>query len=204
MDSEKVKTLEDRLEIIKSKLSSNLNYTGFPGDCNKAVDKIIKRIKSSTNTHPKFHALGFLDNEGLNISWETIKKLLDLRYCDLIINFPTSNVKRAFGQPDNYNKGKLNDFFGCEIKKVVSSPDELLSFYVNKITSAKKDCCVTQIKINTGITYHYHLLIVTKNAPFTNYIKSLKAEVEHNSANTVEQIISIIKGKQSTLANFQS
>lgn len=77
-------------------------------DCNTAVDHIVGEIKKSPNSL----SLAFLDPEGLELHWETVKKLGRLDRMDLIINFSTSGFTRNARQMMNVPNSKLDSFFG--------------------------------------------------------------------------------------------
>jgi len=197
-DKTKVNTLEKRLDLVKKTTFPNIAYKRGVGDCNKLIDAILTDIKKTKSPRGRYHLLAFADNEGLNVTWDTIEKILGC-YADLIINFPTSNIKRAFGQPSTYSTKSLDAFFGCKIKEIVSRHEDLLPFYLGKIQQTKSNVDVETIKINTGQSFNYDLIIVAKKGPYWNYIKSLKQDIEKNSAKTVEHIIPIIAGHQKTL-----
>lgn len=195
IDGNKLTSLSKRLEILKAKGLCKSDYRAIVGDCNGVIDGILGEIKQSP-----YHLLTFADNSGLDVTWNTVCKLLEC-YCDLIINYPTSNMKRAFGQARaGYELNKLHDFFGCNVENEVSIESELLEYYANMIRIKGKN--VEKIHIDTDIGYGYDLLIVTKlNAGFTSYINSLKKSIEGVSADDVEAAFQVLSGKQSTLAN---
>jgi len=200
-DPEKVKTLSTRLDILKGNGFPEIDYQPIIGNCNEKIDEILSEIKGKKEEFRKYHILAFADNEGLDVEWKTIEKLL-LSYCDLIINFPASNLNRVFGQPSSFNTKKLDAFFGCDVKNKVKDQSKLLELYCKRIKEIKPEVRVEAIRINTNIGYYYDLIIVAKDGEYWKYIENLKKNIEENSAQTVENIIPVITGQQKTLADF--
>ncbi|MBN8592255.1 MAG: three-Cys-motif partner protein TcmP [Anaerolineae bacterium] len=68
-------------------------------DVNQAVDNVCQEISVIDKpfikgSAPSFN-IAFLDPEGLELSWETVKKLASMKVMDLIINFSTSGIERS-------------------------------------------------------------------------------------------------------------
>lgn len=86
-------------------------------DCNLAVDTVVERIGQIDREFidgiwPCLN-LAFLDPEGLEIEWQTVKKLASLQRMDLIINFSTSGITRnARLAVDNEDFTTVDRFFG--------------------------------------------------------------------------------------------
>lgn len=86
-------------------------------DCNVAVDAVVARIDQIDKEFidgiwPCLN-LAFLDPEGLEVEWETVKKLASLQRMDLIINFSTSGITRnARLAVDNDDFTTVDRFFG--------------------------------------------------------------------------------------------
>lgn len=194
-DNDKLVALGKRLDFLSQNGLCKSRFKILKGDCNKVVDDVINEIKQN---HP-YHFLAFADNSGLDVTWATIEKLLDCKYCDLIINYPTSNIKRAFGQrTSDYELTKLHNFFGCNIENEIDDEEKLIDVYIKQIE--KKDKKAEKIHITTEIGYCYDILIVTKvNAGFTKYVNNLKEIIEEQSASGVEMAFHILSGKQKTL-----
>lgn len=91
----------------------------FQADANDIVDQVCNEIaeqdriadlktSESIRVWSAFN-IAFLDPEGLEIDWETISKLAQLKKMDLIINFSTSGVRRSIGRG---NLQAVDRFFG--------------------------------------------------------------------------------------------
>lgn len=86
-------------------------------DCNVAVDTVVARIgqidKEFIDGIWPCLNLAFLDPEGLEVEWQTVKKLASLQRMDLIINFSTSGITRnARLAVDNEDFTTVDCFFG--------------------------------------------------------------------------------------------
>lgn len=191
MNSANIAALEKRLSILKKHGMCQSDTECVEGDCNSALERILSEIRKSG----EFHLLAFVDNEGLDADWETVNKLLDAHFSDLVINFPTSSLNRNI-----HNNVVVSRFLG------VATISELhgqkpLEYYVNKIRS--KGRTVETISVKSGKAYHYDLIIVTKkDAKFAPAIQFIKRNVESNSAKEAETAFDILKQRQRTLAGF--
>ncbi|MFH0971114.1 MAG: three-Cys-motif partner protein TcmP [Candidatus Micrarchaeota archaeon] len=192
-------TLEKRLEYLSTQGQCKSSWQIFSENCNSAIDRIIADI----SLNKKYHVLAFADNAGLNITWETIRKLVELDRCDLVINYPTSGVKRAFGQKaTDFELRKLPAFFGCkDIRREYKNEEQLLPAYIQKLESFGKT--VISIPVKTDTVFTYNLLVVTKANP--GYIKALEAikeTVEFNTARDVERTLDVVLGPQKTMGQY--
>jgi three-Cys-motif partner protein len=183
-DQDKLTVLGKRLTILERNGMCKSSHVLLKGDCNDLIDKILSEIRSDN-----YNFLIFVDNQGLDANWETINKLLDC-HCDIIINFPTSSIAR------NINNNAVKTFLGCnDIGDLGYS--EPIDYYLNKIRQKRT---AEAIKINTGIGFHYHLILITKQNPrFKAFIDSLKETIEGNTAKEAEMAFDIIAGKQAVL-----
>jgi three-Cys-motif partner protein len=91
--------LEARLKAI-SRSARVLN-----GDCNELVDQIIRHV-------PQYGLnIALIDPYGLRpLSFKTIAKLAGVKRMDLIIHFPTMDIKRTFGTAGPF----ITRFLGTE------------------------------------------------------------------------------------------
>lgn len=88
LDSKILEILKKRLDIHRPEDSTTKIYP-YNGDCNKEIDNIIKSLPLEWCL-----SLAFVDPEGFQFKFETLKKLVINRRVDLIINFPTRAVLR--------------------------------------------------------------------------------------------------------------
>ncbi len=105
--------LETRVDASDRSTSAKL----FNEDSNVAVDTVVEHINQIDSEYrpgiwPCLN-LAFLDPEGLEVEWETVKKLASLQRMDLIINFSTNGITRNAGQLIMRQEDTIIDrFFG--------------------------------------------------------------------------------------------
>jgi three-Cys-motif partner protein len=115
LNDKEYQALSKRISV--SPRSANAHV--LQGDCNIVVDNIVKRIEAIDkpfikDTHPSLN-LAFLDPEGIELEWETVEKLANMKRMDLIINFSTSGFTRNVGQMFNTDEEtKIDKFFGTD------------------------------------------------------------------------------------------
>src|SRR3990170_937458 len=122
-DSEKASALKARIETVTP------NFRIFNCDCNDCIEEIMEEIDV------RDHYLAFVDCEGLDVSWSTIKSLFD-KNGDVLFNFQTQSIWREPSIVKNHSRGweatleRLNWFFGDERWKNCEEADDLLRCYV--------------------------------------------------------------------------
>ena len=145
---EKGASVYEALEKRVGASSSVENVNLYNEDCNVAVDTIVARIRQIDSEFidgvwPCLN-LAFLDPEGLEVEWRTVKKLASLQRMDLIINFSTSGITRnARKAVDNEDFTTVDRFFGTrdwrsvyERTRIAGSAAvrrELIDFYLGRL-----------------------------------------------------------------------
>ena len=89
------------------------------GDCNVLVDQIVEEIQEIDRPFikgkPSSLNLAFLDPNGLELNWNTVEKLGNVKRMDLIINFSTSGFTRNVGKLIEKNQTtQIDHFFGTQ------------------------------------------------------------------------------------------
>jgi len=100
---------QGNIEVLVKRTNNSNNVHTFSGDCNTEIDKLIKKI------NPYSINLAFIDPTGLDIRFDTIKKLSSIcrGRTDLIINLPLGTaIKRNVHSFIEQEKSKLDEFFG--------------------------------------------------------------------------------------------
>lgn len=88
---ENVNALEARLGVASKHAAL------FQGDCNLMIDKIVKQVP------PYGLNIALIDPYGLRpLSFETIAALANVKRMDLLIHFPTMDIKRNFTEAEPY------------------------------------------------------------------------------------------------------
>lgn len=116
-DPNNCETLRKRVEASGRKDSVRV----LQGDCNDVVYEIVNEIRE-IDRHPPYsddcwHSLNlaFLDPEGLELHWNTVKELCLINRMDLIINFSTSSITRnARSLLESGKTDSIDRFFGSE------------------------------------------------------------------------------------------
>ncbi|NJN03905.1 MAG: three-Cys-motif partner protein TcmP [Leptolyngbyaceae cyanobacterium SL_1_1] len=93
----------------------------WQGNCNNVLcNEIITRIPSSS----KQRAFVFLDPYGLQVNWETVRRLAEARTCDIFVNFSVMGVTRLL--PKNQSPGTQ---VIEQLSKVMGSTDWINQIY---------------------------------------------------------------------------
>jgi three-Cys-motif partner protein len=193
--------LKKRLGWLKSKPEyEDIKPQVMQGDCNVVVNDIFKDIGPK---NLKFYSiLAFIDNEGLDVHWGTIAKLSN-KYSDLIINFPTAQIKREFeAAKTGRSHEKLDLFFGEKNILDKCTKETLLNYYVKKLKEMGRP--VWTIDIRAGdLSFHYHLIIAVKKGrpSFSKFIDGIK-KFESYDSKDIEKDIDILFGRSKTLLDF--
>jgi three-Cys-motif partner protein len=110
---ENITALEVRLNAISK--SAEL----FHGDCNQVIDNIVKRVPTLGLN------IALIDPYGLRpLSFETIAKLAAFKRMDLVMHFPTMDIKRNFATAETY----ITKYLGTDVwKHRVRSPQQVVS-----------------------------------------------------------------------------
>ena len=125
-------------------------------DANRDIDEILKLVNPNRSL-----TVAFVDPNGLDIHYSTLKRLSTLPKLDVILNFGVSDLKRNF---DRYRSGqheKANLFFGCEDWPVRS--EDRLPFYRDRLKalgfSAVEDNYEQTVKVQTHTKADIYYLI---------------------------------------------
>ena len=135
----------------------------LPGDCNERIDDLV----------------GLIPTDGLNIAlidpystaplhFNTIAKLCGLRRMDLLIHFPTSDIRRKFTRPDT--RHLIDRLMGCtEWQQRVQKPDQvpqLIAIFRERLATlygySREHVYDLPVKDN-GRHLLYHLVYVSKH-----------------------------------------
>jgi len=202
----------DYINALKSRLNflnfSDDNFNVFPECCNKAIDKIIPMVKGG-------HSLIFIDPYGMEITWKSMEKLLSLD-ADIIMNFQTVEIPRA-----KQNEGippTMENFFKDknEVKKIYETyigrdiRESLLEMYKKDMVDAKlkhfSGAIIGSVRIKKDDRFYYDLIFLTKQTskgnPWLKPIIDAGDELEKLNANIVQEVLSILKGRQKTLLSW--
>ena len=141
--SELAKSNLDALRLRCSASPHHARIKDYAGDANVIVNSVVADIKQYS-THSL--NLAFLDPDGLELEWSTIKKLGNLR-CDLIIHYSQQGISRNIAVAyESANETIVDRFFGSsEWRKIYAQwykktskkgmHRELIDFYKERLLS---------------------------------------------------------------------
>lgn len=210
-DEENAAALEKRLEAGFN--GSDLEVTPpecgwevFVGDANEELQRVTSDMWKVAKRDGKanFNHLTFIDNQGLNLTWDGIRRLAPKPTGDLLINFPTSAVIRAAGHEDS--EDAMTEYYGSEVWRSASGKEELLEAYTRRLSSVEKtEQVVTNIDSGTK-NYHYDMVYATREtrggSDYINAIEYINDFVEAVDGADVEEMLQILRGNQMTMESF--
>jgi len=188
--------LSERLSLI-----SQNNIFVHKGDYNTIIDTIINEISDN-----KTYSFFFIDPYAMEFTWDTMKKILDIK-SDILLNYMTTNTYRAINKCKLDNKTTaLNNFFGDEGWKKCNSASDALALYQNNIKNYRKNALIKTIKVPGKSSFYYHMIFITKKTKNENQwmrgIDKVKEEIENCNIHTARNALDILKGRQLDLDSF--
>lgn len=190
--------LNDRIKTLTS------DYVLFNRDCNDCIDEIIGELRT------KDHYLAFVDCQGLDISWVTMKKLFS-KNGDVLFNFQTQGVCRIPAKIRNRSQGweacteKMNWFFGDGRWRKCKEPDHLLLAYMNKIREESSREIVLPLPVIGPRGYRYDVILATRRtrhgSPWIKPMEELKNKMGGYKPEIVKQTLDFLMKRQLTLNN---
>ena len=211
MDEKKAAALEKRLEAAfnGSDLqieSPECGYQIYVGDANEQLSEVISDMwdVARRNGKPNFNHLSFIDNQGLDLKWNGVKQLAPKPTGDLLINFPTSALRRSANHNDS--KDAMTDYYGGEMWQSADGREQLIDTYRARLNGVEKTKqVVTNIDSGTK-NYHYDMIYGTREtqggSDYINAIEYVKEFVEAVDGADVEQMLSVLRGDQATMESF--
>jgi len=204
----------DRCKVLKQRLSSILNQNQFDiieGDCNDHIDDVITLIKRKFKKPILFT---FVDPEGMEIKFSTLKKLSDaFMNCDFMINVTASGIARVAGKLKKGISGvrnSLEDYLDDDASEVLrklaegQSPEKI---YQDLIMASLGKPVGDNIAIHDeGKKIVYHLLGYTRltrgGSTYGNAFSILKRRIEWADRKHVKNILDLIHGRTSSILDF--
>lgn len=116
--------LSKRCKSVRHNAARNVKMLNY--DSNRQIDEILTNVK----THNSI-SVALADPNGLDIHFDTVRKLSSLRHMDVIINFSVSDLKRNFPLYRHSNP-KADLFFGT--KNWPDNELEWVPFYKERLS----------------------------------------------------------------------
>lgn len=176
-------------------------------DSNLIIEDILEDIKKEGKGF--FACLFVIDNQALNIKWETIEKIIKFHtYFDLIINFPNTIFNRIWGNRKYEGaRKKIESFMGMSINEI-NSNDEAMELYIKKLKEAGKEI-VEKFEVRAGGTaggFHYTLLFAVRktasDSSWMRIINNLRRRYSNMTGEDIKLFFDIISNKQKSLITF--
>ncbi|MDG6949263.1 MAG: three-Cys-motif partner protein TcmP [Nitrososphaerota archaeon] len=167
-------------------------------DANAVVGKLPGLLSESD------HALVFLDPEGMEFAWDSVRDLVNNVECDLVINFPSAGLNRNL----QYREAEptVRRFLGLgPLEQIPEGANEAWAIdrYRKNLASIGKDISM-EIRVNSGLSYHYHLIPAVRKTGggspwFRPIFQPAKERIERMSGKVLGLIAEQIEGEQGTL-----
>jgi three-Cys-motif partner protein len=183
--------------------------------CDSNSVDAIRIISSTMSTSRKSHFLAFIDPEGTEIKWDTLKNLFRLKG-DLMINYMYSGVARLVGSYHG-TKGdtkasierKLTDFFGTDDWKEMppgsGSAEPLFELYLSRVQNHRAKTIVIPIPSEIG-GFQYRIIIAVKEtkggSPWLIPLEQVREKMEKMSYSQLKLIVDIYRKRQMTLEDY--
>ena len=160
---ERLKSLN---EAIENKYELDIKANDEKIDSNKWVIEILENLKKKNEI---FNYLMIIDNQGLDIEYNTIKNIREMHnFGDIIITLQVAGIKRNLKQ----NPDKVKKFFGikvpAEIKKDKLS--ELHKKQLQKLDFGR----IEEVNVTTQIGFYYTLLFCCRKGVSGDWLEMIK------------------------------
>ena len=161
-------------ENVEALRARSAQYSGraviVEGDCNLLIDQIVSEIP------PYGFNMALIDPFSAGqLRFETISKLARFSRMDLIINWPTGDLKRNY----EHNQDEMNEILGTDDERaVVGSPDDVVA----RIATLREQLApfgyqneqVRSMEVkNSRHVVLYHLVFASKNSKGNQIWKSI-------------------------------
>jgi three-Cys-motif partner protein len=203
----------ERSSALLKRLGSFLppdTFTVFKGDCNKELNRVVRFIKEMWE---RPIILTFVDPEGMEAKWKTIKQLgQDFPNIDFMINL-TSGIARVAGRIVAGMEGDkpiFEDFFGGDAGSILvkaAQGQAVASQYELGIKEVLgKPMGATIPIIDESGRLVYDLLGYTRlswtGSPWASGFETLQNRLSGVDGSLALHTLNIIKGRQLTLPGF--
>ena len=175
-----IKNEEIKGLVQETKIISNNDILIMCGDCNEKINKIITLLEKYEGS--KACLLAFVDPEGFtDIRWETWRRLLKLRYVDILFVLPTSGFKRNLSHPKIYEYlPPLNEGQKQKILDRSITCDDFVDIYAEGIRDI----------VGRTIRYYYKPIVrISEGAELYRIIPFTHSE---GATNAIEKIVNML------------
>ncbi len=202
--------VDETIKIVNDKYSENIkngkDIIVNCGDCNKTIRQIVKNLKKEYKDD-KVGILAFIDPYTFTeITWESWKTLLSLKYVDIIFTLPLETISRGFKtckSPEKYFPPSLVKLTkakrGLDIKEFSEIYAKDISKLVRRSISYYDEGISVKNHQNKEI-YRVEFFTHCKNA--TKLCLEKAKELDVISLETLKTLLSCAQGKQKRIQDF--
>ena len=168
-------------ELNGGSLDLEINMEEYKIDSNQWIIDAISSIKNINSNY-----LMVIDNEGMDIEYNTLRKIIEIdHYGDIIITFQ-NNIARTIKQSPE----KARRFFGRPIKEDEINREKLGEIYVNQLKGLELK--IEQIKIESGIGFYYTLIFCCRSDVSGKWFRRYKEYREKQYRNLTGENLKIL------------
>lgn len=161
--NERLKSLN---EAIENKYELDIKANDEKIDSNKWVIETLENLKKKNVI---FNYLMIIDNQGLDIEYETIKNIREMHnFGDIIITLQVAGIKRNLKQ----NLDKVKKFFGKKIP-AETKKDKLSEIYKKQLQKLDFGR-IEELNITTQIGFYYTLLFCCRKGVSGDWLEMIK------------------------------
>ena len=218
MNADALARIEARRAAMEKKYGLEFPpYSYHAGDANKAIDKILDEIEIEAKKPVPKGQLGplglvFVDNLGLDISLDTIKKIQKRTRADLVVHLPTRAIWRCINAAAaGVEQTALTAFFGGDAWRKIKSEADIPGVYHAVVQEATghefQDFKPVPIK---GANSDFHLCIYVRHTSGTEgkngwlaIIEKLAEECGKITHDRIRTVRDLSKNKTKTLFEFK-
>ena len=189
-DNERYKALCQNAKLIGN-ISKPLH-----GDCNRFVKELF--------ADQPYHNLVFIDMEGFDVTWESMRHIIGSK-SDIIINFPTSSFERTKGLE---NQKCLDKFFGDNswLDKALNR-DEFLIIYMKKLANSfrsqrNQEPYTESIRVGNS-SYYYDMILLCRDGKYVHvWGEYMKGKWNWENPQEMTNLLNYLKGRETRLDSF--
>jgi len=194
--------LNQRLNAFKYNFHSNfdieINLSSEEIDSNIWSLQVLNDIKKNNKY---FNYLMIIDNEGMNIKYDTLKEIRSMNnFGDIIINFQDTGIIRNLKQAPL----KVREFFGKDIP-ISTKKEEICDIYVEQLNKIGLNN-VEKLRIASDSGFYYTLLFCCRSDSDAKWLKMIKFYRDERFKNwtdsDVKKMWDVAKGKVKSLDQF--
>lgn len=166
------------------------------GDCNQLVGSILA-------VEGRVHSLVFVDNEGFNTAWGTMKALMEAE-TDIILLFPTASVMRVSASERTWSA--LDTFYGGPSWRDAKDEQDFLEIYLQQLqrefrSLRRKEAYLSTVRVGTG-QFYYDIALLCKRGPYVRAWDYLKRRLDWRDPRTIETALDVLKGRATQINWF--